>query len=74
MAAVLAAYSSELYPTRVRSHGTGLAAGASKAGGVVIIALVVASLAAPSITVTALLGSVHGSGDPPGHRLRSRDP
>jgi len=32
--AVLAAYSAEVYPTRVRSRGTGLAAGSSKAAGV----------------------------------------
>ena len=56
--AVLAAYSSEVYPTRVRSRGTGLAAAASKAGGVLIIALVVAAVAPPSIAVTALLGGV----------------
>ena len=56
--AVLAAYSSEIYPTRVRSHGTGLAAGASKAGGVLVIALVVAAVATPSIAATAALGAV----------------
>lgn len=56
--AVIAAYSSEVYPTRVRARGTGLATGASKAGGVVIIALVVATVATPSITVTALAGAI----------------
>lgn len=56
--AVLAAYSSEVYPTRVRSRGTGLAAGASKAGGVLVIALVAAAVAAPSIAATALLGAI----------------
>ncbi|MGH9151962.1 MAG: MFS transporter [Acidimicrobiales bacterium] len=56
--AVLFAYSSEVFPTRVRSRGTGLAAGASKAGGVVLIALVAAAVAPPSIAVTALLGAV----------------
>ena len=34
--AVLSVYSAEIYPTRIRSQGTGLAAGASKAGGVMI--------------------------------------
>lgn len=58
LVAVLASYSSEVYPTRVRSRGTGLAAAASKAGGVLIIALVAAAVAAPSISVTALLGGV----------------
>lgn len=56
--AVLAAYSAELYPTRIRSRGTGLAAGASKLGGVLIIALVVAAVATPSIAGTALLGAI----------------
>jgi putative MFS transporter len=56
--AVLAAYSSEVYPTRVRSRGTGLAAAASKAGGVLIIALVVAAVATPSIAATAAIGAV----------------
>jgi MFS transporter, putative metabolite:H+ symporter len=58
MVAALTAYGSEVYPTRVRSHGTALAAGASKAGGVAIIALVALSVAAPSIAVTALLGAL----------------
>lgn len=56
--AVLFAYSSEVFPTRIRSRGTGLAAGASKVGGVAIIALVVAAVAPPSIVWTALLGAV----------------
>lgn len=56
--AVLIAYASETFPTRVRSRGTGLAAGASKAGGVAIIALVVAGTTPPSIARTALLGAV----------------
>jgi putative MFS transporter len=56
--AVLASYSSEVYPTRIRSRGTGLAAGASKAGGVLVIALVVAAVAPPSIAGTALIGGI----------------
>lgn len=56
--AVLSSYSSEVYPTRIRSRGTALAAGASKAGGVLIIALVVAAIAPPSIAGTALLGAI----------------
>jgi putative MFS transporter len=56
--AVLAAYSSEVYPTRIRSRGTGLAAAASKAGGVLIIALVVAAVAPPSIAGTGLVGGI----------------
>lgn len=56
--AVLIAYASETYPTRIRSRGTGLAAGASKLGGVAVIGLVVAGVAPPSISTTALLGAV----------------
>jgi putative MFS transporter len=58
LTAVAVAYASEIYPTRIRSRGTGLAAGATKFGGVVIIALVVAAIAAPSISGTALLGAI----------------
>jgi putative MFS transporter len=56
--AVLIAYASEAFPTRIRSRGTGLAAGASKAGGVLIIALVAAAVAPLSIAGTALLGAI----------------
>lgn len=56
--AVLTAYSSEVYPTRIRSRGSGLAAGAGKAGGVLVIALVAAGVAPPSIAGTALLGAI----------------
>jgi putative MFS transporter len=56
--AVLSVYSSEIYPTRVRSHGTGFAAAASKAGGVAIIALVVFGITTPSIRTVALIGAV----------------
>jgi putative MFS transporter len=56
--AVLSVYSSEIYPTRIRSRGAGLAAGASKAGGVLIIALVAFGIAAPSIATVALIGAI----------------
>ena len=56
--AVLSAYSAEVFPTRLRSRGSGLAAGFSKAGGVLIIALVAVSIAPPSISGTALIGAV----------------
>ena len=56
--AVLVAYASETYPTRIRSRGTGLAAGASKLGGVAVIGLVVAGMTPPSISATALIGAV----------------
>jgi putative MFS transporter len=56
--AVLSAYSAEVFPTRLRSRGSGLAAGFSKAGGVLIIALVAISVAPPSIAGTALIGAI----------------
>jgi putative MFS transporter len=58
IAAALGAYGTEVYPTLIRSRGAGLAAVAGKAGGVAIIALVVASVATPSIATTALLGAI----------------
>jgi MFS transporter, putative metabolite:H+ symporter len=51
-------YSSEVYPTHVRSHGSGLAAGASKVGGVLMIGLVAFGIAAPSIATTTLIGGI----------------
>lgn len=56
--AILAAYSSEIYPTRVRSRGAGLSAGAGKTGGVAITAFIAAGIAGPSLGTTALLGAV----------------
>ena len=56
--AVLSAYSTEIFPTRLRSRGSGVAAGFSKAGGVVIIALVALAVAPPSIADTALIGAL----------------
>lgn len=56
--AVVAGYAAEIYPTLVRSRGTGLAAGMTKAGGVLILALTVAAASVPSIALTALLGAV----------------
>lgn len=56
--AVLSAYGAEVYPTRIRSRGSGLAAGMTKAGGVFIIAMVVAEVAVPSLRVTSVLGAI----------------
>lgn len=56
--AVLSAYCVEIYPTRLRSRGSGLGAGFSKAGGVLIIGLVAISVAPPSIAGTALIGAI----------------
>jgi putative MFS transporter len=56
--AVTAGYAAEVYPTLIRSRGTGLAAGMTKAGGVLILAVVVASTTVPSIAATAIIGAV----------------
>jgi putative MFS transporter len=56
--AVLAAYTAEVYPTAIRARGSGLSAGATKTGGVAILCLVVIAFAAPSIRMTAALGTV----------------
>lgn len=58
VAAVVTAYGSEVYPTRVRSRGTGLIAGLTKTGGVLVLVIVLASTTTPSIMTTALLGGV----------------
>jgi putative MFS transporter len=58
VAAVVSAYAAEIYPTRLRSRGSGLAAGMTKLGGVLIIAIVVAATSVPSIAVTAVIGAV----------------
>src|SRR5665213_1306273 len=55
---VLSAYAAEIYPTSIRSRGRGVIAGFSKFGGVLVIALVVAAIAPPSIQTTALIGAV----------------
>jgi putative MFS transporter len=58
LTAVVIAYASEVFPTKIRSRGTGLAAGATKFGGVMILAIVAAAVAAPSIGATALYGAI----------------
>ena len=47
--AVLSPYSAEVYPTRLRGQGAGLAAGASKMGGVIALALAVSGVAPPAL-------------------------
>jgi putative MFS transporter len=56
--AVLSVYSAEVYPTAIRSRGTGFAAGMSKFGGVAVIGIVIAGLATPSIATVALIGAI----------------
>jgi len=55
--AVLAAYTAEVYPTAIRARGSGVSAGATKAGGVLILALVLVAFTTPSIRMTAILGA-----------------
>lgn len=58
LTAATVAYASEVYPTRIRSRGTGLASAATRFGGLLIVSMVVAAIAAPSISITALLGAL----------------
>lgn len=58
LASIIAAYAVEIYPTVVRSHGSGMSAGATKFGGVLILALVAGAAAAPSVRFTALVSAV----------------
>ena len=45
---VLAPYSTEVYPTALRARGSGLAAGASKLGGVLALGIAVLGIAPPA--------------------------
>jgi len=56
--ATLTPYSSEVYPTRIRARGTGLAGMCARAGGLLGVGIVVAGIAPPSLTGAALLGVV----------------
>jgi putative MFS transporter len=56
--AAVTAYGSEIYPTRIRSRGTGLAAAMTKAGGVLVLAAVLAAVPTPSLAVTSVIGGV----------------
>ncbi|GHE27830.1 hypothetical protein GCM10017673_32630 [Streptosporangium violaceochromogenes] len=56
--AAVAAYSSEISPTRIRSRGSGLSAGVGKFGGTAVTAVLVAGITVPSIGATALLGAI----------------
>ncbi|HEX6539207.1 MAG TPA: MFS transporter [Candidatus Dormibacteraeota bacterium] len=47
--AVLAPYSTEVYPTALRGRGSGLAAGASKLGGVIALGIAVLGIAPPAL-------------------------
>ena len=56
--AVVTAYGSEIYPTRLRSRGSGLIAGLTKAGGVLVLAIILAATPTPSLLATALIGGI----------------
>jgi MFS transporter, putative metabolite:H+ symporter len=58
MLAVLTPYSTEVYPTRVRARGAGLAGMCARAGGFLGVAMVVARLAPPNLRGAALLGAI----------------
>jgi putative MFS transporter len=58
LAAVAVGYAAEVYPTRVRTRGAGLAAGMTKLGGVLILVVVVRRASVPSIAQTAVIGAV----------------
>ena len=53
--AVLAPYSTEVYPTALRGRGSGLAAGASKLGGVLALGIAVLGIAPPALGGAALI-------------------
>lgn len=57
-AAILTPYSAEVYPTRIRSRGTGFVAGTSKAGGVIGLLVVVLATSPPGLASAALIGAV----------------
>jgi putative MFS transporter len=58
MLAMLTPYGSEVYPTRIRARGTGLAGVCARAGGVIGIGVVVIGIAPPTIRGAALLGAL----------------
>ena len=53
--AVLAPYSTEVYPTSLRGRGSGLAAGASKLGGVLALGIAVLGIAPPALGGAAVI-------------------
>jgi putative MFS transporter len=53
--AVLAPYSTEVYPTALRGRGAGLAAGASKLGGVLALGIAVLGVAPPALGGAAVI-------------------
>jgi putative MFS transporter len=56
--AALSPYASEVYPTGFRAAGSGVAAGATKLGGVIALTIAVCSWSPPGIAGAALLAAV----------------
>ncbi len=56
--AVLAPYSTEVYPTAVRARGAALTAGAGKLGGVLALGMAVTGVAPPGLASSAALAAV----------------
>jgi putative MFS transporter len=56
--AVLTPYSSEVYPTRIRARGTGLAGTCARAGGLIGVTAVVVGVVPSSLAGAAVLGAV----------------
>jgi putative MFS transporter len=54
---MVAAYSSEVFPTEIRARGGGAATSASRAGGVLIVLSVVLGIVSPSITTMSIAGA-----------------
>lgn len=55
---VLSPYSAEVYPTKIRASGAGVAAGASKLGGVLALIMATAAISPPSVAGSAVLVAV----------------
>jgi putative MFS transporter len=58
MLAMLTPYGSEVYPTRIRARGTGLAGMCARAGGLIGVGVVVVGIAPPSLRGAAVLGAI----------------
>ena len=58
LSSVLGVYSSEIYPTNIRSRGAGLSAGIGKFGGILIIAMTTFAIVAPTILTISLFGAI----------------
>ncbi len=58
MISVVAPYAAEIYPTHVRGAGSGVIAGATKAGGVIALTIQVFGVGALSLTGAALMAAI----------------